>query len=114
MNNEYILICNYDQITKDKLLDGYVKDNFNVIYNEQKILLLKKENSSVNKENEELMTNLFINMLKKFNVQKSIVVDLSSDFKKLLEYISKCSDISPEKNKTTWYLRQIITKILAK
>lgn len=114
MNNEYILISNYDKITKDKLLIGYTKDNFKVIYEEKETLLLKKENTNVNNENEELMINIFINMLKKFNIEKPIVVDLSSDFKKILDYMLNHPDIKPEKNKTTWYIRQIICKFMAK
>lgn len=112
--NEYILICNYDNITKETLLNGYTKENFNIIYNEKEILLLKKDNTNLNDKNEELLLDLFVNMLKKFNIQKPITADLSSDFKHVLDYMSKHTDITHEKNKTTWYIRQIISKLLAK
>ena len=92
---------------KENLLNGYLKDGFNTLYEKDNVILIKK--SDINIIDEDIYVKVLFSFLNRSKVMlnnKSFVSDLTDAF----IYVSKKEGFSKFDNKFEWYIRNIITR----
>ena len=92
---------------KEKILSGYLKDGFTIIYENDNVVLIKK--SDINIHDEDIYIKVLFSFLNRSKVMlknKSFVSDLTDAF----TYVSKKEGFSKFDNKFEWYIRNIITR----
>ena len=106
-NMKYLLLYKLDEMLKENLLNGYLKDGFNILYEKDNVILIKK--SDINIIDEDIYVKVLFSFLNRSKVMlknKSFVSDLTDAF----IYVSKKEGFSKFDNKFEWYIRNIITK----
>ena len=104
---KYLLLYNLDEMLKEKILSGYLKDGFTIIYENDNVVLIKK--SDINIHDEDIYIKVLFSFLNRSKVMlknKSFVSDLTDAF----IYVSKKEGFSKFDNKFEWYIRNIITR----
>ena len=104
---KYLLLYKLDDMLKEKILDGYLKDGFIISYEIDNIILIKKSDININDEDIYIKVLFsFINRSRALLNNKSFVSDLTDAF----NYASKKEEVSKFDNKFEWYIRNIITR----
>jgi len=102
---KYILIYKLDELVKEKIINGYMKDGFILCHEENNILLIKKDDDLI--KDEEIYIKILFSNIKRNSLlkNKKLVIDLTKAF----EY-AKEHDVKSFDNKFLWFIRNIITK----
>ena len=104
---KYLLLYKLDDMLKEKILDGYLKDGFIISYEIDNIILIKKSDITIKDEDIYIKVLFsFINRSRALLNNKSFVSDLTDAF----NYASKKEEFSKFDNKFEWYIRNIITR----
>ncbi len=104
---KYLLLYKLDNMLKEKILDGYLKDGFIISYEIDNIILIKKSYIIINEEDIYIKVLFsFINRSRALLNNKSFVSDLTDAF----NYASKKEGFSKFDNKFEWYIRNIIIR----
>ena len=104
----YILLYNFEKLTKEELLKSYKKDGFTIAYEKDNNVLLKNVKEDI--VDEETYIKIVFSYIKKINTKNNNgkVIDLSKAF----EYAKKKGKYKIIGNKFDWYVRNEITKNL--
>ena len=109
---KYYLLYNLEELTKEKLLSGFLKDDYKIIYNNENIILVKKNSEKI--IDEETYIKIVISIIKKYKIlnKRGHTIDLSKAF----EYAEKTKDKKYNilSNKFTLLVRQAIVQELIK
>ncbi len=81
--NKYILFINIDSILKEKYLESYLKDEYELLYSDDKSLAFRKGESSLDKEIELDYIRGTISMIKRLRLKKVITLDISEEMSKV-------------------------------
>lgn len=104
---KYLLLFKLDEMLKEKILDGYLKDGLIISCEKDNIILIKKSDIAVNDEDIYIKVLFsFINRSRALLNNKSFVSDLTDAF----NYASKKEGFSKFDNKFEWYIRNIIIR----
>ena len=104
---KYLLLFKLDEMLKEKILSGYLKEGFIIIYEKDNVVLIKKSDITVNDEDIYIKVLFsFINRSRALLNNKSFVSDLTDAF----IYVSKKEGFSKFDNKFEWYIRNIIIR----
>ena len=110
---KYFLLYNLDQITKNKLLEGYLNEGYTIMFQDSNIVLVKNADTD-KKINEKEYINIIISCIKKYpNLNKrGHVIELTDAF----EYLNRKSSSEPNKFswRFSWYIKNAITHELVK
>lgn len=104
----YILLYNFEKLTKEELLKSYKKDGFTIAYEKDNNVLIKNATEQI--IDEETYIKIVFSYIKKIKAKNNNgkVVDLSKAF----EYAKKKGKYKIIGNKFDWYVRNEITKNL--
>lgn len=99
---EYILLNKLDVLTKDKLIKSYKDNNYEIIYENNNIIILRLGNKIID---EDTYINITISIIKKRNINNSII-----DITKAFMYAKEKGKYNMFNNKFDWYIRNILIK----
>ena len=106
---KYLLLYNIEPLSKNVLLNSYMKDGFEVIFKTSDYILIKNKNTSI--KDEDIYIKILNSYLKRSIITKKLkgkIIDLSSAFK----YAKTKDGFNKFDNRFDWYIRNIITKEL--
>ena len=104
---KYLLLFKLDEMLKEKILSGYLKEGFIILYEKDNIILIKKSDIIIIDEDIYVKVLFsFLNHSKVMLKNKSFVSDLTDAF----IYVSKKEGFSKFDNKFEWYIRNIIIR----
>ena len=104
---KYMLIHNLEEKTKEKALNGFIKEAYQVVYEDEKNIIIKK-----NKEiiiDESVYIKIIVSILKRnelISKSKGKIIDITEAF----EYAKTKKEYNKFNNRFDWYIRNIITK----
>lgn len=104
---KYLLLYKLNEMLKEKILSGYLKDGFNILYENDNVILIKK--SDINIIDEDIYVKVLFSFLNRSKIMlknKRFVSDLTDAF----NYASKKEGFSKFDNKFEWYIRNIIIR----
>ena len=111
MENKYEIFINIDHLTQSVYEKSFKSKDYEIIYNEDNILFLKKINSEdYNKQHEKTILNVIISMAKKYNPDGIVHIDLSDEVNSILDKIKDDENVRGFDNRITWPIRQAFTK----
>ena len=114
MENKYEIFINIDHLTQSVYEKSFKSKGYEIIYNEDNILFLKKINSEdYNKQHEKTILNVIISMAKKYNPDGIVHIDLSDEVNSILDKIKDDENVRGFDNRITWPIRQAFTKAIA-
>ena len=114
MENKYEIFMNIDHLTQSVYEKSFKSKDYEIIYNEDNILFLKKINSEdYNKQHEKTILNVIISMAKKYNPDGIVHIDLSDEVNSILDKIKDDENVRGFDNRITWPIRQAFTKAIA-
>lgn len=113
MENKYEIFINIDHLTQSVYEKSFKSKDYEIIYNEDNILFLKKINSEdYNKQHEKTILNVIISMAKKYNPDGIVHMNLSDEVNSILDKIKDDENIRGFDNRITWPIRQAFTKAI--
>ena len=113
MDNIYELFLSLDKLTKSIYEKHYNSENYEVIFNEDGLLLVKKTNNeSINLDHEKIILDVVRSMSKKYKPDGIVHIDLSNEIKSILEKIKDDEIVRGTDNRITWPIRQALTKAI--
>lgn len=108
---KYILLHNIEQLTKEKILEGYLKKGFHVQFENENDILLKYGDKQI--IDEDTYIKITIQFLKRNSMileSQGKIIDLTEAF----EYAYSKNGYEMIGNRFDWYLRNIILKEILK
>ena len=114
MENKYEIFINIDHLTQSVYEKSFKSKDYEIIYNEDNILFLKKINSEdYNKQHEKTIFDVIISMAKKYNPDGIVHINLSGEVNSILDKIKDDENVRGFDNRITWPIRQAFTKAIA-
>ena len=104
---KYMLIHNLEEKTKEKTLNGFIKEGYQIIYEDEKNIIIKKNKEKI--PDESVYIKIIVSILKRNELiknSKGKIIDITEAF----EYAKTKKEYDKFKNKFDWYIRNIITK----
>lgn len=104
---KYLLIHNLEENIKEKALNSYLKEDYQIIYEDKNNIIIKKGKEKI--IDEEVYIKITISTLKRkelINKSKGKIIDITEAFK----YAKTKKEYDKFNNKFDWYIRNIITK----
>ena len=113
MENKYELFINIDQLTQSVYEKSYNSKGYEIIYNDDNILFLKKTNrDDFNKQHEKTVLDVIISIAKKYKTDGIVHIDLSNEVNFILVKIKDEENVRGFDNRITWPIRQAFTKAI--
>ena len=115
MENNYILILNLIDKTKEVYKQNFTKEGYKIMLDEKHTILAKKENNkNINTEHETVIINFIKCISSKYEQYGIIYVDLTKEIDKILKNIEKVENIKNTDNNITLPIRQAIMQAISK
>lgn len=113
MENRYELFINIDQLTQSVYEKSFNSKGYEIIYNDDNILFLKKTNrDDFNKQHEKTVLDVIISIAKKYKTDGIVHIDLSNEVNSILVKIKDEENVRGFDNRITWPIRQAFTKAI--
>ena len=113
MENKYELFINIDQLTQSVYEKSFNSKGYEIIYNDDNILFLKKTNRDhFNKQHEKTVLDVIISIAKKYKTDGIVHIDLSNEVNFILVKIKDEENVRGFDNRITWPIRQAFTKAI--
>lgn len=113
MENRYELFINIDQLTQSVYEKSFNSKGYEIIYNDDNILFLKKINrDDFNKQHEKTVLDVIISIAKKYKTDGIVHIDLSNEVNSILVKIKDEENVRGFDNRITWPIRQAFTKAI--
>lgn len=113
MENKYELFINIDQLTQSVYEKSFNSKGYEIIYNDDNILFLKKTNrDNFNKQHEKTVLDVIISIAKKYKTDGIVHIDLSNEVNSILVKIKDEENVRGFDNRITWPIRQAFTKAI--
>lgn len=113
MENKYELFINIDQLTQSVYEKSFNSKGYEIIYNDDNILFLKKTNrDDFNKQHEKTVLDVIISIAKKYKTDGIVHIDLSNEVNSILVKIKDEENVRGFDNRITWPIRQAFTKAI--
>ena len=113
MDNKYELFLNLDELTKKVYVQYYNAENYEIIFNENTILFVKKiYNKNINSNHESVILDVVKSMAKRYKPDGVVHIDLSNDIKSILERIKDDENVRHTDGRISWQLRQAFTRAI--
>ena len=113
MENKYELFINIDHLTQSVYEKSFKSKDYEIIYNDDNILFLKKiNNENYNKQHEKTVLDVITSMAKKYNPDGIVHIDLSDEVNSILDQIKNDENVRGFDNRITWPIRQAFTKAI--
>lgn len=115
MENNYILILNLIDKTKEVCKQNFTKEGYKIILDEKNTILAKKENNkNINNEHEKAIINFIKCISSKYEQYGIIYIDLTKEIGKILKNIENIENIKNTDNNITLPIRQAIMQAISK
>ena len=104
---KYLLIHNLEENIKEKTLKSFIKEEYQIIYEDKNNTIIKKDKEKI--IDEDTYIKITISILKRnelINKSKGKIIDITEAF----EYAKTKKEYDKFNNKFDWYIRNIITK----
>ena len=113
MENKYELFISIDQLTQSVYEKSFNSKGYEIIYNDDNILFLKKTNrDDFNKQQEKTVLDVIISIAKKYKTDGIVHIDLSNEVNSILVKIKDEENVRGFDNRITWPIRQAFTKAI--
>lgn len=113
MENKYELFISIDQLTQSVYEKSFNSKGYEIIYNDNNILFLKKTNrDDFNKQHEKTVLDVIISIAKKYKTDGIVHIDLSNEVNSILVKIKDEENVRGFDNRITWPIRQAFTKAI--
>lgn len=113
MENRYELFISIDQLTQSVYEKSFNSKGYEIIYNDDNILFLKKTNrDDFNKQHEKTVLDVIISIAKKYKTDGIVHIDLSNEVNSILVKIKDEENVRGFDNRITWPIRQAFTKAI--
>ncbi len=113
MENKYELFISIDQLTQSVYEKSFNSKGYEIIYNDDNILFLKKTNrDDFNKQHEKTVLDVIISIAKKYKTDGIVHIDLSNEVNSILVKIKDEENVRGFDNRITWPIRQAFTKAI--
>ena len=113
MENKYELFINIDQLTQSVYEKSFNSKGYEIIYNDDNILFLKKTNrDDFNKQHEKTVLDVIISIAKKYKTDGIVHIDLSNEVNSILVKNKDEENVRGFDNRITWPIRQAFTKAI--
>ena len=113
MENKYELFINIDHLTQSVYEKSFKSKDYEIIFNDDNILFLKKiNNEDYNKQHEKTILDVIISMAKKYKTERIVHIDLSNEVNSILDKIKDDENVRGYDNRITWPIRQAFTNAI--
>ena len=114
MDNKYELFFCVDSLMKSVYVKSFNSKGYEIIYNDDDILFVKKRNVQYyNQQHEKTVIDVIVSIAKKYNPDGIIYIDLSKEVNSILDKINDDGNVRGFDNRITWPIRQAFTKAIA-
>ena len=104
---KYLLMHNLEENIKEKSLNSYLKEGYQIIYEDKNNTIIKKDKEKIIDEDKYIKITLSILKRKELiNKSKGKIIDITEAFK----YAKTKKEYDKFNNKFDWYIRNIIIK----
>ena len=111
MENKYEIFINIDHLTQSVYEKSFKSKDYEIIYNDDNILFLKKINrDNFNKQHEKTVLDVIISIAKKYKTDGIVHIDLSNEVNSIFLKIKDEENVRGFDNRITWPIRQAFTK----
>lgn len=113
MENKYEIFISVDHLAQSVYEKSFKSKDYEIIYNDDNILFLKKiNNENYNKQHEKTVLDVITSMAKKYNPDGIVHIDLSNEVNSILDQIKNDENVRGFDNRITWPIRQAFTKAI--
>ena len=113
MENKFEIFINVDHLTQSIYEKSFKSKDYEIIYDDDNILFLKKiNNENYSKQHEKIVLNVIISMAKKHKSDGTVHIDLSKEVNSILEKIKDDEKVRGFDNRITWPIRQAFTNAI--
>ncbi len=113
MENKYEIFISVDHLAQSVYEKSFKSKDYEIIYNDDNILFLKKiNNENYNKQHEKTVLDVITSMAKKYNPDGIVHIDLSDEVNSILDQIKNDENVRGFDNRITWPIRQAFTKAI--
>lgn len=113
MENKYEIFISVDHLAQSVYEKSFKSKDYEIIYNDDNILFLKKiNNEDYNKQHEKTVLDVITSMAKKYNPDGIVHIDLSDEVNSILDQIKNDENVRGFDNRITWPIRQAFTKAI--
>ena len=113
MENKYEIFISVDHLAQSVYEKSFKSKDYEIIYNDDNILYLKKiNNENYNKQHEKTVLDVITSMAKKYNPDGIVHIDLSNEVNSILDQIKNDENVRGFDNRITWPIRQAFTKAI--
>lgn len=113
MENKYEIFISVDHLAQSVYEKSFKSKDYEIIYNDDNILFLKKiNNEDYNKQHEKIVLDVITSMAKKYNPDGIVHIDLSNEVNSILDQIKNDENVRGFDNRITWPIRQAFTKAI--
>ena len=114
MDNKYELFFCVDSLMKSVYVKSFNSKGYEIIYNDDDILFVKKGNVQYyNQQHEKTVIDVIVSIAKKYNPDGIIYIDLSKEVNSILYKINDDGNVRGFDNRITWPIRQAFTKAIS-
>lgn len=114
MDNKYELFFCVDSLMKSVYVKSFNSKGYEIIYNDDDILFVKKGNVQYyNQQHEKTVIDVIVSIAKKYNPDGIIYIDLSKEVNSILDKINDDGNVRGFDNRITWPIRQAFTKAIS-
>lgn len=114
MDNKYELFFCVDSLMKSVYVKSFNSKGYEIIYNDDDILFVKKGNVQYyNQQHEKTVIDVIVSIAKKYNPDGIIYIDLSKEVNSILDKINDDENVRGFDNRITWPIRQAFTKAIS-
>lgn len=114
MDNKYELFFCVDSLMKNVYVKNFNSKGYEIIYNDDDILFVKKGNVQYyNQQHEKTVIDVIVSIAKKYNPDGIIYIDLSKEVNSILDKINDDGNVRGFDNRITWPIRQAFTKAIS-
>lgn len=114
MDNKYELFFCVDSLMKNVYVKSFNSKGYEIIYNDDDILFVKKGNVQYyNQQHEKTVIDVIVSIAKKYNPDGIIYIDLSKEVNSILDKINDDENVRGFDNRITWPIRQAFTKAIS-
>ena len=113
MENKYEIFISVDHLAQSVYEKSFKSKDYEIIYNDDNILFLKKiNNENYNKQHEKTVLDVIASIAKKYNPDGIVHIDLSDEVNSILDQIKNDENVRGFDNRITWPIRQAFTKAI--
>ena len=113
MENKYEIYISIDNLTKGVYEKSLKSKDYEIVYNDDNILFLKKiNNEDYNKQHEKTVLDVIASMAKKYKSDGIVHIDLSKEVNSILDKIKDDENVKGFDNRITWPIRQAFTNAI--